>query len=275
MSSLASMFVPSKEYTGQEFNEILGSKKLYRFTRYDEIHNDFQYNDGLNVDHLEFYPHDACKPGGLYFVDEDHIIRYLFSHLFQWIREVTIPPDARVYVEKGKYKSDKFVLGPRKRTSEYEIDKHRCLEAVKQDYRMLQFVKEQTHDICMEAVKHDSESLQYVRKQSHDICLEAVKQAGWALEYVTEQTYDICLEAVKENPLVLRFVKEQNEEICLQALTSDSYCVKFVRADLLQLPTIQAYVSPLKQLTQPTQLTQPHNNRHNQHNRHNYYNRHN
>ena len=66
---------------------------------------------------------------------------------FQWIREVTIPSDARIYVDDDKYKSDKFILGPRKRTEEYEIEKHKYLEAVKQNGIALQFVKEQTDEI--------------------------------------------------------------------------------------------------------------------------------
>ena len=69
-----STFTVFREYTGYDFNRILGSKKLYRFTKDNEIHNDFQYKDGLNIDHLEFYPYETCTKGGLYFVDEDNIL---------------------------------------------------------------------------------------------------------------------------------------------------------------------------------------------------------
>ena len=132
-------FVMYTEYSGMYFNEYLNkSTKLYRFTNDDEIHNDFQYNDGLNVDHLQFNPHGTCQPGGLYFVDDDHMIDYLISPSFTWIREVTIPHDARVYVDNGKYKTDKFVLGERKQRTEYKIEKHKCLEAVKQNGYALQ-----------------------------------------------------------------------------------------------------------------------------------------
>ena len=197
-------FVVSKEYTGEDFNKILGSKKLYRFTHKDENHNGFQYKDGLNIDHLEFNPHGSGNPGGLYFVDEDYILSYLVNTKFKWIREVTIPSDARVYTDHQKYKCDKFILESRKHTSEYEIEKHKCLEAVKQDYRALQFIKEQTHEICLEAVKQNGHALQYVKDQTEEICIEAVKQNGWLLEFIKNQTDKICLEAVKQDGENLR-----------------------------------------------------------------------
>ena len=226
LSSIISSIISSmtwlvvyKEYSGQDFNKILGAKKLYRFTYHDEIHNGFQYKDGLNIDHLEFYPYGTCGSGGLYFVDENNIWNYLINSDFQWIREVTIPFDARVYVDKGKYKSDKFILEPRKRISEYEIETHRYAEAVKQiGYMALQFVKDQTNEICMEAVKQNGRALEFVKEQTNEIYMEAVKQNGRALEFVKEQTNEICMEAVKQNGCALEFVKDQTHEICMEAV---------------------------------------------------------
>ena len=106
-----------KEYTGKEFNKKMGRRKLFRFTNFKENHNEFQYKDGLNVDFLPFDPSGSGQPGGLYFVDEDKIESYLgmIIFCFHWIRKVTIPDDARVYVDKYKYKADKIILAPRKK----------------------------------------------------------------------------------------------------------------------------------------------------------------
>src|SRR5574344_635628 len=84
-----------------------------------------------------------------------------------------------------------------------------CLEAVKQNGYVLEYVKEQTPEICLEAVKQNGHALEYVKEQTPEICLEAVKQNGYALEYVKEQTHEICLEAIKDNGLALRWVKNQ------------------------------------------------------------------
>src|SRR5271156_5298741 len=121
-------FAHYKKYNGRVFNRILGDKKLFLFTNKDEQYNGFQYKDGLNIDHLSFGIFS-----NLCFVDEDNINDYLDDILFEWIREVTIPSNARVYIRYKEYNADKFVLGIRKKCSDYKIEKHRCLKAVKQD----------------------------------------------------------------------------------------------------------------------------------------------
>ena len=53
-------------------------------------------------------------------------------------------------------------------------------------------------DEALEAVKQDWYALQFVKEQTEEICLEAVRKSWYALQYVNEQTEEICLEAVKE-----------------------------------------------------------------------------
>ncbi|MCE0704501.1 DUF4116 domain-containing protein [Clostridioides difficile] len=40
-----------------------------------------------------------------------------------------------------------------------------CLEAVKQNYRALEFVDNQTEKVCLEAVKQNRKALQYVKQK--------------------------------------------------------------------------------------------------------------
>ena len=90
--------------------------KFYKITNEEERHNGMQYQDGLNVDVVKFKPHGSCLSGGIYYSRED-ILAFLWCGV--WLREVTIPEDARTYEDPDsdakKWKSDKVILGPRRK----------------------------------------------------------------------------------------------------------------------------------------------------------------
>ena len=92
--------------------------KCYRLTNKNECHNGFQYRDGLNVDTIPFTPEGQCQPGGLYFFSDVQLaecIQHLPSRFIPfYVREVTFPPDAKIWKMDGKYKADKFILGERR-----------------------------------------------------------------------------------------------------------------------------------------------------------------
>ena len=71
-------------------------------------HYGFQYKEGLNIDTVPFNPKGDCEPGGLYFTDERYIFDYL--HFENLIADVEIPPDAKVYKNKNKWKADRIIL---------------------------------------------------------------------------------------------------------------------------------------------------------------------
>jgi len=87
----------------------------YKILNETECHNGFQFQDGLNIDTVPFNPTGTCLEGGIYFSRKD-ILTFLNYGL--WIRQVTIPEDARVYKDPEsspeKWKADKIILGPRK-----------------------------------------------------------------------------------------------------------------------------------------------------------------
>lgn len=88
---------------------------LVKLTNETENHNGFQFQNGLNVDIVPFYPKGQCKRGGIYFIDADNINNWLSynSNVGEMIhiRNVTIPDDARVYIKGEKFKADKIILG--------------------------------------------------------------------------------------------------------------------------------------------------------------------
>ena len=241
-------------YTGKEFNQKI-NQLLFRITNFTETHRIIQYRSGLNVDTIPFNPTKECQQGGLYFFDQSQINnykQYVHPDDAYWIRQVEIPDDARVYVEFGKYKADKFILRSRLPIGNYQPDKlcnmyAQYIESIKQVYGtdsnkfnkectffldyptlpsikisydpcFLEYVKEQTDEVCLKVVKQNSWALLYVKKQTEAICIEAVKQNGLVLQYVNEQTKAICIEAVKQNGLVLQYVNEQTEAICIEAV---------------------------------------------------------
>ncbi len=111
-----------KVYSGAEFNALLGEhvRGLYKITNRLEEHYEVTYQTGLMsiLPHEQFNPTDKCCKGGLYCFH----LAFLFETLHRscpngihWIRKVTIPDDAQVYIEKGKYKCSKFIVSERKR----------------------------------------------------------------------------------------------------------------------------------------------------------------
>jgi hypothetical protein len=161
-------------YSGEEFNKLTLtlSKKFVRLTNESEYHNGFQYKTGLNVDTLPFNPVETCRPGGLYFCDIEKFPHYLMYPSGDEIktcvnmRQVTIPNDAKVYVEPEKYKTDRIILDdPLKIYEDYEL----CLEAVRYNGTLLKYVKEQTCgqryiSICLAAFKQNRAAVNYIEK---------------------------------------------------------------------------------------------------------------
>ncbi len=89
--------------------------KFYKITNEKECHQGLQYHDGLVKDILPFNPYGDCTSGGIYFSSEDILCFLAYG---PWLREVTIPKDARVYENPGspkKWKADQVRLGPRRR----------------------------------------------------------------------------------------------------------------------------------------------------------------
>jgi len=88
-------------------------KTYYKVTKENEIHHDYQYKDGLNILKEEFNdnPKASCVPGGFYFTDYENLAKFFAYGI--WIREVTIPEDARVVKdpEGDKWRTDKIIFG--------------------------------------------------------------------------------------------------------------------------------------------------------------------
>jgi hypothetical protein len=193
--------------TGEQFNEQYKDYKFVKLTIETENHNNFQFHQGLNIDHVKFNPVGSCSPGGIYFTDYDKYIQWLtyYGQKMCWMRDVCIPTDAHIYVEVDKFKADKIILGERK-LIDWSDDK-----------------------FCKLAVQQDGDALQYVNIQSDEICKLAVQKKGFALLHVINQTDEICKLAVQQNGKVLLYVINQTDEICRLAVQQDVFALRYVR----------------------------------------------
>ena len=101
-----------KTMTGREFNDLIGSEPMIKFTTESENHNGFQLRTGLNVDTQPFYNKHSCHCGGIYFTSLYYFhtwVVYSNKRCVQF-RYVTVPDDARVYIESHKFKADKIIM---------------------------------------------------------------------------------------------------------------------------------------------------------------------
>lgn len=91
-------------YSGAQVTAHFAAKTpslpLLRFTNEHECHRNFSYKTGLNVDILPFTPRGECAAGGLYFTATEHAHHHVNGHTY--VRTVTLPDDARVYIEVCK-----------------------------------------------------------------------------------------------------------------------------------------------------------------------------
>ena len=91
----------------------------YKITNKEEVHNGFQFHDGLNVDTVKWYPFGNCEAGGIFFARRDILGFLAYNDIVgYWIREVTIPPGIPMYRNPGspeKWKAPQIILGKRRK----------------------------------------------------------------------------------------------------------------------------------------------------------------
>lgn len=277
----------SQYLSGEEFVKLNPGKKFYKLTHEKEIHtvifdsdngqtmkNRMEYTDGLVVDKVPFNP--SSKPGGLYFTDLENLPLWTCNK--HWIREVTILPDAQVYVEETRLKADKLLLSPRIPIEDFEAweDREYCLKAVKKHPYVLNFINEskQFLELCFTAVKRHYRALKFVaniyktpeiismaiksnikafafvpyEKQTYEMCLQAVKTYKFAILHVKYEykTPELCLEAVKFYPFAIKYIRKQTLDLCLEALKQNFQVFEYIKdefktAELLKQIKINGY----------------------------------
>ena len=162
---------------GKTFNDCYREKQLIKLTNKLENHNGYQFQTGLNIDSNEFNPSGECQRGGIYFCLWEKLsmwLNYSRSPMF-YARLVTIPDDAKVWIEKDKFKTDRLILGDRVKIGDLTVwnDSSYCLEACKFDGLVLQYIKNQTPEMCLISVRQNFSALQYVLEPNPGIVFDS------------------------------------------------------------------------------------------------------
>ena len=94
--------------SGKEFNRLYKDRTFVKTTNKDENHYGFKYKTGLNIDTTLFDP-NIEHGAGLYFTDIEYLYNWVDIYSIcgypVWMRYVTIPEDAKVFVNDKDIKS--------------------------------------------------------------------------------------------------------------------------------------------------------------------------
>jgi len=125
------------------------------------------------------------------------------------------------------------------------------IDDIKINWRLIQYVKNQNHEICEIAVTKNWQAIKFIRNQTPKLCELAVKKNWRALEFIKKQTPELCKYgfendwhciqylkfqtpeiseiAVKNNGLSIQYIIEQTDSLCELAVTHNWKALKFVR----------------------------------------------
>jgi hypothetical protein len=186
----------------------------YKLLNPNLVHFGVEYQEGLNVDPVPFNPNGDCEAGGLYFCHFDFIARWRQNLNWTYIANVTLPEDARVYVEPcgTKLKADRIELSNIRPLSEFlaTVNENRLQQMVEENPWLLEHITRQTEWMCLTAVRSRGYLLRYVRQQTDAIRMAAVNQDPWALKWADPQTPELCREAVARDTRVWKVVYQCN-----------------------------------------------------------------
>lgn len=256
-----------KEISGEEFNKIYAGIDFVKLTNETECHNNFQFEDGLNIDKQSFNPSGECKLGGIYFVKKDLAFMWTYygctNGVMKYIRKINIPDDARVYVETDKFKTNKIILSPREKINReiyiaavnhyhdltyipYDMrNKELCLDILRQIPSEFGKVPLELRDneMCIDVVKRYNHALFHIPDELMNVqlCIIAVTHFPYALSCVPNKlmSKEICIEAIKSNYEALQYVPQSilDKEICLKAielsLPSSSGLIRHIPQNLI------------------------------------------
>jgi hypothetical protein len=158
-------------YSGTKFNELTNGRVFIKLTNKTDTHYDFDYVTGLNClsEKEAFQPNNSTNKGGLYFTEALYARENMKSS-YTFFRFVTIPSDAKIYVNGTKYKADKIIVGekyPLKNEGtgiEQYYTLEQLTEIVSKNKSMMSKVKEITIDLCKRIINSDLYDLKAIQE---------------------------------------------------------------------------------------------------------------
>jgi hypothetical protein len=223
--------------SGKDFNDKLANdstfpfykKELVKLAVENNIHNGFEFKEGLNVDPVPFNASGNCTKGGFYFTFSDYWSEWVSyrSEFMYWMWDVKIPDDTQVYLESdSKIKVDKFILENKRCIYDCE---ERCMLAVSRNGWVIRFIKDPSEEMKLEAVRQDGSAIRIIKNPSERVQLEAVKRNGLAIQYIENPSEAVQLAAVRQDGYAIRCIEYPSERVQLEAVRQDRTVIRLIK----------------------------------------------
>jgi hypothetical protein len=249
-------------FSGEIFNEVfVGYHFIIPCSVDDKIDHTNVIKEGLNE--KAFTSHTATYAyGGYSFTDQiNWLIFRTYGITVTHYRDVEIPSDSQIFIDKEEYRSNKLIFGAKKAIEDMEIwtDKDFCRVAIKTDVKWIRYAKaldttdyfnlisfnpnliqhldmtKVTPSMALTAVCHDGLLLKHITDQNLQMCRLAVDKNYRAFPFAKFQDEEICLKVVKEDGMMLEHVISQTLNVCIEAIKQNENAIKFVRFQTLEL----------------------------------------
>jgi hypothetical protein len=252
--------------SGKEFNDKLANDPAFRFykkelvklTVENNIHNDFEFKEGLNVDIVPFNVSRICSKGGFYFTFShcwNEWLDYGYKFMY-WMWDVKIPEDASVYLEsETKIKANKIILENKRYIYDCE---ERCMLAMRQNINVFRFIEDPSETVQLEAVRRDGHSIRFVKDPSEEVQIEAVRRYGTAIRFIKDPSDEMKLEAVRQDGDAIQFIKDPSEEVKLEAVKQSGYVIQFVKdsSEKVKLEAVRQNGNAIQFIKYPSEIVQ-------------------
>jgi DNA-binding XRE family transcriptional regulator len=110
-----------------------------------------------------------------------------------------------------------------------------CEIAISKSWQAIKYVKNQTPKLCEMVAKKNWRSLEFIKKQTPEICKNAFENDWHSIQFIQFQTPEICKVAVKNNGLSIQYIIEQTNDLCELAVTQNWKALKFVKNQTLEI----------------------------------------
>uniref|UniRef100_A0A6C0EAE2 DUF4116 domain-containing protein n=1 Tax=viral metagenome TaxID=1070528 RepID=A0A6C0EAE2_9ZZZZ len=248
-------------YSGKKFNELTKGKKFYKLTNEYDTHFSFKYKNGLNIDTNKFNPANTCSSGGLYFTDSSNVSYWYdrFNYEYKYIREVTVPNDALVYVEDLKYKADKIVVSGKSLIEKSDIWKnndfinsltHKMIE------EYFPKLKHQNKNLVKKVLHMIPEYIDFVKNRTVEYCRISLEKYGDAIKYIKNPTDDDYIKIIQRDISFLKYIKNPSAKVLEYVVRNYEDALNFIpnpSIDLIKL-SLEEFPSAIKFVKQTDEI---------------------
>lgn len=249
-------------FSGELLNEMFPG---YRFVILCTEDDKVNYSDTIKQGLYEKpFTHQTASyaSGGITFTDQTNWLSFrTYSITVTHYRDVEIPFDSQVFIDKDEYRANKVIFHDKKLIKDMEIwdNKEFCRVAIKSDVKWIKYAKaldtndyftlisqnpnliqhldmsKVTPSMLMTAVCHDGLLLKYIENQNLQICKLAVNKNYRAFTFAKFQDDEMCLSVLKVDGMLLEYVINQTPDICHIAVTQNEYAIKYVKEQTIEL----------------------------------------